>query len=96
VFELVDAIAQKVSPSLARRVETIVSESLGDAIEGARDVRFSYDSAAASLMCFLADDIPRVATPVPAAVSQVRFNADLSALTAIGPSTHRVLAALRG
>lgn len=64
--------------SLRLKVDQVCIQSLGDSWEGARTVRFDSTLAAQSLAFYDVEDIPRIPTPSPVGVSNVRFCSNLS------------------
>lgn len=68
---------------LARRLETIVVQSLGRDWRDAATRRFSLESARAALRLYSARSVPTIPQPLPPEVKQVRFVVDLSTTTAI-------------
>jgi|JI10StandDraft_1071094.scaffolds.fasta_scaffold37917_4 hypothetical protein len=93
---LVELVLRRLPPGAgpARRLETIVADSLGLAWRDASELRFGLDQARRSLRFFLAGDIPSVPQPLPATIKEVRFVADLSALIGLDPATLSERAAL--
>lgn len=79
VFDLMDAIRQKFGrqPQLQLRLVRQVHQTLGDAWQTARNVRFDYEAAKQSLRYFDGAQIPRVSVPLPRGVTEVSFVADL-------------------
>lgn len=80
VADLVGVIVGRleVGTEVARRLEVIVADSLGQGWREADDLRLSLEHARASLRFYRGDDVPTVPQPVPPAVREVRFVADLS------------------
>ena len=79
VFDLMDAIRQKFGrqPQLHLRLARQVHQTLGDAWQTARNVRFDYEAAKQSLRYFDGAQIPRVSLPLPRGVTEVSFVANL-------------------
>lgn len=79
VFDLLDAIRSRLrgKPQLHLRLTRLVHQTLGTAWQMARNVRFDVEAARQSLRYFESRSVPRVALPLPADVSEVRFVADL-------------------
>lgn len=94
IFDLVDAIRQRTGakPQLHLRITRLVHQTLGDAWQTARNVRFDYEAAKQSLLYFDGTVVPKICPPLPSRVSQVSFVADLddvaslSAKTPFGPA----------
>ncbi len=84
---LIELVLARLGPGAgpARRLETIVAESLGLAWREASELRFGLEQARRSLRFFRAEDIPSVPQPLPATVTKVRFVANLSALAPFDP-----------
>lgn len=95
VFDLLQRLSERVAqPELRRRAEVVVAEALGEDWREARDLRFDAGSARASFALFRALDIPRVPQPLPPTVRDVRFRADLSAVSPCEAGEHAVAQAL--
>ena len=79
VFDLLDAIGLRLGrrPQLHLRLTRLLHQTLGTAWQTARNIRFDVEAAKQSLCYFDAISIPRVALPLPEAVSDVSFVADL-------------------
>lgn len=94
VFELVNDISAQVGHEAARRLETIVADSLGEAWRDADtdDLRFDLAATKATLRCYRVEDIPQVPQPLPVGVKSVSFSADLSASPDVPLADVRVLA----
>lgn len=80
IFDLVDTIRHQTHNDvrIAERIDQIVGATLGANWRQAADMRFDYELAATSLCFFDSASIPTVPEPLPAGVSDVRFQADLS------------------
>jgi hypothetical protein len=80
IGDLRDAIAERVAcaPELLRRLEAIITRSLGITWREAATRRFDADRARKGLRFYAASDVPSVARNIPPAVSDVRFRVDLS------------------
>ncbi|MFL5614841.1 MAG: PD-(D/E)XK motif protein [Gemmatimonadaceae bacterium] len=76
-------------PELQSRVYRVIAETLGASLPVALNEAFDEQTACESLRYFKADDIPTVGRPLPPAVSDVRFVADLSSVGAIEPERLR-------
>jgi hypothetical protein len=83
VFELLAAIRQKTlrHPQVHLRILRQLHDTLGNSWQSARNVRFDYEAAVASLHFYEGDQIPKVALPLPEGVSQVGFVSDFRGLT---------------
>lgn len=83
ISDLVGRIQSRLAgePDLQMKLHDTVVESLGAGIAEGLRVRFDDRAARGTLAFFLADDVPAPKGPIPPAVSEVRFKADLSALT---------------
>lgn len=81
--DLVEFIEARVTdaPALQMKVHEIVAESLGAAIAEGLRTRFDDRAARGSFALFFVGDIPAPTGPIPPAVSEVRFRADLSAIS---------------
>ncbi len=79
VFDLLDGISQKLSRQhkLHLRLTRLVHQTLGNVWQSARDARFDYEAARQSVRYLDSNQIPRVPTPLPVAVSHVSFVADV-------------------
>ena len=63
------------------RFETVIANSLGDALVNAQNIRFDDGLASASLQFFDVDSISKIANAdIPVAVSSLRYSSDLSAV----------------
>lgn len=67
-------------PDVALAAERTVGASLGSALPEALSAAFDEELAASSLRFYWSADVPRIATPLPQAVTDVHFVADLSSL----------------
>jgi hypothetical protein len=63
---------------LTRRLETVVTQSLGREWRDAATRRFDLDEARGGLRLYAAADVPTVPQPIPAEVKHVHFVVDLS------------------
>jgi Putative PD-(D/E)XK family member, (DUF4420) len=68
-------------------IDQVVFGTLGDTTPRALEERFDYDLAARTLAFFEANSVPRVATPVPDEVTDVRFRSDLARVAAALPQS---------
>lgn len=82
VFDLLDAIRVKTAqqPQLHLRLIRQLHETLGNAWQSARNVRFDLEAAVESLRYFDGAHIPKISLPLPNGISQVSFVADLKTL----------------
>lgn len=80
VADLVEQIGERVErdKELKRRLETIVTHSLGRDWREAASRRFSLERARSSLRLYDARDVPTIPMPIPTAVKHVSFTVDLS------------------
>jgi len=87
VFDLLDAICPRLGgkPQLHLRLTRLVHQILGTAWQMARNIRFDVEAARQSLRYFHASSIPRIASPLPEDVSDVRFVADLERTKVLVP-----------
>jgi hypothetical protein len=69
--------------NLLLRVDEVVMMTLGNSWRTALTERFDRDFAERSLCFYNAEDVPRVQSPLPHEVTDVHFNADLTALAAV-------------
>jgi hypothetical protein len=85
-FDLVDKIRHRLSGEIQRigRVDQVVGSTLGSSWRQASEMRFDFEEATASLRYYEPSVIPSIQGPLPAGVSHVRYQSDLSAAT---PST---------
>ncbi len=85
VFDLLDAIRPRLGGNLQLhlRLTRLVHQTLGTAWQTARNIRFDVEAASQSLRFFEGSSIPRVATPLPEDVSEVRFVADLERIKSL-------------
>lgn len=81
------------APALQAHVYRVVAETLGSNLSAGLQDAFDEQLGRESFLLFRACDIPTVPTPLPAAVSEVHFLADLSA---IEPLHHDALASKGG
>jgi hypothetical protein len=81
VFDLLDAIRVKTAqqPQLHLRMTRKLHETLGNAWQSAKNIRFDLETAVESLRYFEGDQIPKIPLPLPDGISQVSFIADLKA-----------------
>lgn len=95
VRDLVDLITQRVGSGSepARRLETIVAESLGQGWREAGEMRFSLELARRSVRLYRAEDVPTVPQPLPPQIKDVRFTADLSDAPALDLAAAKALGA---
>lgn len=63
---------------LRARLEEVVARSLGRDWREATRARFRLQGPAGAVAYYRAEDVPSIATPLPAEVSEVRFRSDLS------------------
>jgi hypothetical protein len=68
---------------LIRRLEAIVTQSLGRDWREAANRRFDLDAAREDLRLYLATQIPTIPQPLPAEIKHVRFVVDLSSIEAM-------------
>lgn len=94
VADLVSAIGGRlgVGTEAARRLEVIVADSLGQGWREAGDLRLSLEHARRSLRFYRGEDVPTIPQPVPPAVRDVRFVADLSDIVPVASPVVRALA----
>ena len=81
-----------VGTEAARRLEVIVADSLGQGWREAGDLRLSLEHARRSLRFYRGEDVPTIPQPVPPAVRDVRFVADLSDIVPVASPVVRALA----
>ena len=74
------------APQLQVKLDALCFRALGKHWHRWRETSYDHPRAIASLTLFDARSIPRPSTPVPAAVSEVRFVADLSGVDMINAS----------
>lgn len=67
---------------LVLKLHELVSESLGGALIEGLKARYDDKAARASLRWYLTEDVPAPLGPIPSAVSDVRFQSDLTAVAA--------------
>lgn len=77
-------------PALVARVNRLAFEALGNTLSEALTACFDRELAMHSLTWFRGEDIPCVARPLPTAVSDVRFVADLTTVSAVEPAMVRL------
>lgn len=84
--DLLRSVAGRLSPNLATRVRETAMETLGNLFEASLHVAFDRELARSSIRYYPGENIPRILLPVPVAVSEVRFTADLGevATAAVG------------
>jgi hypothetical protein len=83
VFELLAAIRQKTlrHPQVHLWILRQHHDTLGNSWQSARNVRFDYEAAVASVHYYNAEQIPKIALPLPDGVSQVSLVSDFRGLT---------------
>lgn len=81
--ELLEEAASAAGPNHAGRIRAVAAETLGNVLLTALDAAYDRQAALASLLFFDAGAVPRVATPVPVEVTDVRFRVDMSAVPAL-------------
>ncbi|MBL0197033.1 MAG: PD-(D/E)XK motif protein [Myxococcales bacterium] len=93
VGDLCDAVLARVDHDieLKRRLETIVTQSLGRDWREAASRRFALEEARRELRIYDARQVPTVPQPLPAEVKHVHFVVDLSTTTAMSFGTAREL-----
>jgi Putative PD-(D/E)XK family member, (DUF4420) len=96
VFDLLDAIRGKTAqqPQLHLRLIRQLHETLGNAWQSARNVRFDLEAAVESLRYFDGTQIPKVSSPLPEGVSQVSFVANLESIPPLSAKSFADLGAL--
>ncbi len=87
VNDLVQQIAKRVGGESERRLVTLVAQSLGAEWREADNLRFDPTAARDGLRLYLAEQVPSVASPVPAEVKDVRFTVDLSSVPEVQRNT---------
>lgn len=82
VFDLLDAIRGKTAqqPQLHLGLIRQLHETLGNAWQSARNIRFDLEAAVESLRYFDGRQIPKISPPLPEGVSQVSFVASLEGI----------------
>jgi hypothetical protein len=78
--DLLDAIRQRVDdPELIVHLQRVVAETLGNEWRSA--LRMAYDAqlASDSLRFYAAERVPSLSSPIPSAISDLRYTVDLSA-----------------
>lgn len=90
--ELVDRLEARVShvPDLAFKLRDTVAATLGTSLQESMSLSFDLRLAATSLLFYRLGDIPAIREPIPAGVSGIRFQSDL---TMVQPQVISVLAA---
>lgn len=85
VFDLLDGIRTRIAqqPQLVLRITRQVHETLGNAWQSAKDVRFDLEAAVESIRYFDCDQIPKVSQPLPEGVSRVSFVASLEGVASL-------------
>ena len=98
VHELVEQISARAGrgTEATKRLEAIVAESLGQSWREAGDTRFSIEAARRSLLLYQAERVPTIPQPLPPAIKDVRFVADLSNVPPTGLDEARALGPLFG
>jgi hypothetical protein len=93
VEDLCELIVERVDHDLElrRRLETIVTHSLGRDWKEAANRRFSLEDARRSLRLYDARTVPSVPQPIPSEVRHVSFTVDLSTTEALPLETAREL-----
>jgi hypothetical protein len=77
--DLVDSIrARLTDPVHLIRLDSVVAQTLGQEWRAMQQIRFDLQQAAQSLRFINAATVPSVANPIPAEVSAVHFNVDLT------------------
>ncbi len=78
--DLLDQVRERIHSvhEVEKRLEVIVTESLGTSWKDATGSAFDLEGARASMKLYSAQSIPTVPQPIPAAVKEVRFTSDLS------------------
>lgn len=96
VRDLVDRIVARLSGQvgLCHRLESVVAASLGENWQESMTSRFAVTASCPPAAMFHAANVPTVALPLPAEVSRVQFEVDLSGLTPVSPSEVRRLGGL--
>ncbi len=94
VRDLVDTILERVGhdAELRRRLETIVTRSLGRDWRDGSATRFSEDRARGELRLYDAGQLPRLPGPLPAEITQVRYVLDFSTTSPLRSAALRATA----
>lgn len=94
VADLVGAVVERIGTGTeaARRLEVIVADSLGQGWRDSGDFRLSLEHARRSLRIYRAENVPTIPQPVPLAVRDVRFVADLSDVVPVALPVAQALA----
>lgn len=69
------------APSLLGKLEAVLAATLGDSLIESLDVSFDYRKAQDSVRLFNAENVPKVAVPIPPEVTDVHFRASLDNVT---------------
>lgn len=75
--------------TLAAKADAVAISTLGSLLAPALEMRFDREFAEATLAWYDGTEVPRVPSPIPSEVTDVRFSADLSAVTPLGGSMVR-------
>ncbi len=89
--EILDKVRVRIGNDLEQlmTLDRIVGMTLGNTWRQAMDERFDYELARHSLAFYETSAIPAVSAKMPAEVSNVRFNSDLSAVNPADIALHR-------
>lgn len=93
IFDLMDSIDTKIkADKLKLRLKSIVAQTLGNSLEKAFDVYFDYPLAVDTLQFYDSKDIPHInIQDIPAAITNIRFDSDLTDIEPIKISTTKSL-----
>lgn len=80
IRELMKRIGRLVAsqPDLLLRMESVVAATLGNTLSSSSEQAFDLERAGESLRYFNARELPRIPDPIPPALSDLRFVADLT------------------
>lgn len=89
IADIVSLLSQRLRADIdaVMRVETVVATTLGSSWRDASELRFDLEAARHSFRFFDSGSVPTLAPTLPAGVTDVRFQAELTLDHAIAPAT---------
>ena len=91
IFDLIDSIAKKLkNKQLLLTIGNVVSKTLGNKMDEAKDVFFDYNSACDSVAFFDVNDIPKLdSKKIPAEITNIHFDCNLNKIQEVNTSSFK-------